>query len=98
MLSRLVYRKGIDLIVKIIPSICAKYPLAHFIIGGDGPKKLLLEEMRESNLLHDRVELLGTWIIALVVFVAALYVRVKIAILYIEVSMLAQDIVCIALH
>lgn len=59
MLSRLVYRKGIDLIVKIIPSICAKYPLAHFIIGGDGPKKLLLEEMRERNLLHDRVELLG---------------------------------------
>ena len=59
MLSRLVYRKGIDLIVKIIPVICAKYPLAHFIIGGDGPKKLLLEEMRESYLLHDRVELLG---------------------------------------
>ena len=36
MLSRLVYRKGIDLVVKIIPVICAKYPLAHFIIGGDG--------------------------------------------------------------
>ena len=59
MLSRLVYRKGIDLIVKIIPTICTKYPLAHFIIGGGGPKKLLLEEMRESYLLHDRVELLG---------------------------------------
>jgi len=44
---------------RVIPHICAKFPLAHFIIGGDGPKKLLLEEMRERNLLHDRVELLG---------------------------------------
>ena len=44
---------------RVIPVICAKYPLAHFIIGGDGPKKLLLEEMKERNLLHDRVELLG---------------------------------------
>lgn len=26
---------------------------------GDGPKKLLLEEMRESYQLHDRIELLG---------------------------------------
>jgi glycosyltransferase involved in cell wall biosynthesis len=43
----------------VIPVICAKYPLAHFIIGGDGPKKLLLEEMKERTLLHDRVELLG---------------------------------------
>jgi phosphatidylinositol N-acetylglucosaminyltransferase subunit A len=59
MLSRLVYRKGIDLLVQVIPHICIKFPLAHFIIGGDGPKKLLLEEMRERNLLHDRVELLG---------------------------------------
>lgn len=29
-------------------------------MGGDGPKKLLLEEMRERYLLHDRVELLGS--------------------------------------
>jgi hypothetical protein len=28
-------------------------------IGGDGPKKLALEEMREKNQIHDRVELLG---------------------------------------
>ena len=80
MLSRLVYRKGIDLVVKyikrqiifdsekinitillrIIPIICEKFPLAHFIIGGDGPKRLLLEEMRERYQLHDRVELLGS--------------------------------------
>ncbi len=28
--------------------------------GGDGPKKLALEEMKEKNQLHDRVELLGS--------------------------------------
>ena len=59
LLSRLVYRKGIDLLVKVIPIVCAKFPILHFIIGGDGPKKLLLEEMRERYQLHDRVELLG---------------------------------------
>lgn len=59
MLSRLVYRKGIDLVVNVIPAICAQHPHVHFIIGGDGPKKLLLEEMRERHQLHDRVELLG---------------------------------------
>lgn len=59
LLSRLVYRKGIDLLVKIIPIVCVKFPVVHFIIGGDGPKKLLLEEMRERYQLHDRVELLG---------------------------------------
>jgi glycosyltransferase involved in cell wall biosynthesis len=58
-LSRLVYRKGIDLLVRIIPLMCARYPIVHFIIGGDGPKKLQLEEMRERYQLHDRVELLG---------------------------------------
>ena len=31
----------------------------YFIIGGDGPKKLLLEEMCERYQLHDRVELVG---------------------------------------
>lgn len=59
LLSRLVYRKGIDLLVKIIPIVCSKFPSVHFIIGGAGPKKLLLEEMRERYQLHDRVELLG---------------------------------------
>jgi hypothetical protein len=54
-----VYRKGIDLVVNVIPVIAAKYPNVYFIIGGDGPKKLLLEEMRERHQLHDRVQLLG---------------------------------------
>jgi len=58
-MSRLVYRKGIDLLIHVIPSICRTYPNVHFIIGGDGPKGLLLEEMREKHQLHRRMELLG---------------------------------------
>lgn len=30
-----------------------------FIIGGDGPKRVLLEEMREKHSLQDQVDLLG---------------------------------------
>ncbi|CAM9684898.1 unnamed protein product, partial [Ectocarpus sp. 6 AP-2014] len=56
-MSRLVYRKGIDLVAPVI--MCERYPNLHFIIGGDGPKRLLLEEMREKSQLHDRVEILG---------------------------------------
>ncbi|CAG8571888.1 16688_t:CDS:10 [Dentiscutata heterogama] len=57
--SRLVYRKGMDLLVAVIPRICKADPKVRFIIGGDGPKRIDLEQMREKNLLHDRVEFLG---------------------------------------
>ncbi|XP_053562048.1 phosphatidylinositol N-acetylglucosaminyltransferase subunit A [Bombina bombina] len=57
--SRLVYRKGIDLLGGIIPEMCQKYPNLHFIIGGEGPKRIILEEVRERYQLHDRVRLLG---------------------------------------
>jgi glycosyltransferase involved in cell wall biosynthesis len=30
-----------------------------FIVGGDGPKRVRLEEMREKFSLQDRVEMLG---------------------------------------
>ncbi|KAJ1913507.1 Phosphatidylinositol N-acetylglucosaminyltransferase GPI3 subunit [Mycoemilia scoparia] len=58
--SRLVYRKGIDLLVAAIPRICQKYPNVRFIIGGDGPKRIELEQMREKYQLQDSVELLGS--------------------------------------
>ncbi|KAL3212416.1 hypothetical protein MRX96_035917 [Rhipicephalus microplus] len=37
--SRLVYRKGVDLMAGVIPVICNRHPDVQFIIGGDGPKK-----------------------------------------------------------
>ncbi|CAB4393020.1 UDP-Glycosyltransferase/glycogen phosphorylase [Rhizophagus irregularis] len=58
--SRLVYRKGMDLLVAAIPRICQMHSKVKFIIGGDGPKRIDLEQMREKYLLHDRVELVGT--------------------------------------
>lgn len=58
-LSRLVYRKGVDLLVALIPIICAKNPQVHFLIGGDGPKRIDLEQMRERHQLHARVRLVG---------------------------------------
>ncbi|KAH9685868.1 phosphatidylinositol N-acetylglucosaminyltransferase subunit A [Citrus sinensis] len=66
-ISRLVYRKGADLLVEVIPKVCRCFPNSHlgmrvkvrFIVGGDGPKRVRLEEMREKHSLQDRVEMLG---------------------------------------
>jgi phosphatidylinositol glycan class A protein len=58
-LSRLMYRKGIDLLLGAIPRLCALHPCLRFVIGGDGPKRVELEQMREKFALHDRVELCG---------------------------------------
>ncbi|CAD6191535.1 unnamed protein product [Caenorhabditis auriculariae] len=58
-LGRLVYRKGADLLREIIPKVCEQHPTVRFIIGGDGPKRVELEEMRERHNLHARVTMLG---------------------------------------
>lgn len=58
-LSRLMYRKGIDLLIAAIPPLCARHPTLHFLIGGDGPKYVELEQMRELHMLHERVALIG---------------------------------------
>ncbi|XP_040438621.1 phosphatidylinositol N-acetylglucosaminyltransferase subunit A isoform X4 [Falco naumanni] len=50
---------GIDLLSGIIPELCQKYPELHFLVGGEGPKRIVLEEVRERYQLHDRVRLLG---------------------------------------
>ena len=59
-MSRLVYRKGIDLLVQLMPDICQQYPEVDFLIGGDGPKCELIELMlKENHSLFGRVELVG---------------------------------------
>eukprot|EP00842_Homolaphlyctis_polyrhiza_P001709 jgi/Hompol1/2539/HPOL_002949-RA len=57
--SRLVYRKGADLLVAVVPAICREFPDVHFLIAGDGPKRTELEQMRERYELQDRVQMLG---------------------------------------
>ena len=44
------YRKGVDLLVDIIPEITRKYPNVYFIIGGDGPKKPLLDQLMKNTI------------------------------------------------
>ena len=60
---RMVYRKGIDLLVSVIPRICntvfSNGATVDFIIAGDGPKRVLLEEVIQEYDLHDRVKMLG---------------------------------------
>lgn len=57
--TRVVYRKGADLFVDVIPEICRRHPNIRWVIGGDGPRKPQLERMVEKHGLFDRVELLG---------------------------------------
>lgn len=45
---------GIDLLSGIIPDLCQKYPNLIFLVGGEGPKRIVLEEVRERYQLHDR--------------------------------------------
>ncbi|KAL4073683.1 glycosyltransferase family 4 protein [Scleroderma citrinum] len=59
-LSRLAYRKGIDLLVATAPRVCAAFPNVKFIVGGDGPKLNDLLQVRERYMLQDRMELLGS--------------------------------------
>ncbi|XP_022227015.2 phosphatidylinositol N-acetylglucosaminyltransferase subunit A [Drosophila obscura] len=56
--SRLVYRKGIDLLAGVIPRFKNTHNV-NFIIVGDGPKRDLLEEIREKTNMQDRVEMVG---------------------------------------
>ncbi|BEI94137.1 uncharacterized protein CcaverHIS019_0605960 [Cutaneotrichosporon cavernicola] len=59
-ISRLVYRKGIDLLVASAPAICDLFPRVRFLVGGDGPKMVDLLQMREKYELQDRIELVGS--------------------------------------
>ncbi|KAL4707474.1 hypothetical protein ACJJTC_000118 [Scirpophaga incertulas] len=58
-ISRLVYRKGVDLMAAVIADMCPRYPNLRFIVGGDGPKMWLLQEIREKGFQHC-VSLLGS--------------------------------------
>ncbi|PKS05544.1 hypothetical protein jhhlp_008061 [Lomentospora prolificans] len=58
-ISRLYYNKGTDLLTAAIPRILEEHPNTRFIIAGDGPKAIDLQQMIEQNVLQDRVEMLG---------------------------------------
>ncbi|XP_059485492.1 phosphatidylinositol N-acetylglucosaminyltransferase subunit A [Neocloeon triangulifer] len=56
---RLVYRKGVDFMINIIPFICNNFPDVQFYIVGDGPKREALEEMWQKEQLGDRMQMFG---------------------------------------
>lgn len=58
-MSRLVYRKGMNLVAGILPEICGRHEDVRFIIGGDGPKRKLLDEVCDMHNLHKQVDLLN---------------------------------------
>ena len=51
--SRLVYRKGVDLLMGIIPRICHDLPYVDFVIAGDGSKRSTLEAVLQQEGLLD---------------------------------------------
>lgn len=59
-ISRLFPNKGIDLLTAITPRICSLCEDIRFLIAGEGPKFIDLEQMREFYQLQDRVELIGS--------------------------------------
>ncbi|KAM0675318.1 hypothetical protein GVAV_001143 [Gurleya vavrai] len=58
-MSRLVSRKGIDILIKVIPEICLISKKIKFIIAGDGPKRDELEQMIDNCDLKKKVKLIG---------------------------------------
>ena len=58
-ITRLVYRKGSDLFVDVIPEVCRRHPNVRWVVGGDGPRKPQLDAMVEKHNLYDRVKMLG---------------------------------------
>ena len=58
-IQRLYYNKGTDLLVAAIPHIIAANPNVRFIIAGNGPKAIDLEQMIERNVLQDKVLMIG---------------------------------------
>lgn len=58
-MSRLVYRKGIDLLAAVLPRLAELHPKIRFVIGGDGPKRDELEDAIKLAQIEDRVTLAG---------------------------------------
>ena len=58
-ITRLQYRKGVDLLIGLIPKVVAMFSNVKFIVGGDGDKMVSLKALVEKYNLHEKVELLG---------------------------------------
>lgn len=57
--ARLTEQKGLDVLLKSIPHILRKYPLARFVIVGDGEKRKELCQLAEQLHISDFVRFVG---------------------------------------
>lgn len=57
--SRLYANKGADLLVQVIPRVCAADEKVRVLIAGNGPKGVDLQQMCEQHSLQNRVQLVG---------------------------------------
>ena len=58
-ISRLVPRKGIDTVIKTIPSLFSEFPQIKYMVGGNGPEKQNLIQLAESLNVNQSVQFLG---------------------------------------
>lgn len=57
--SRLVFRKGVDLLIGAIPLICKYDPDVKIVIVGDGSRKEGIEQVVDEHGLYDRVRMMN---------------------------------------
>lgn len=58
-MGRMVYRKGVDLLAAVLPELCRRHAGLRVLIGGDGPKRPLLEAVVAAEGLGERVRFVG---------------------------------------
>lgn len=59
LVSRLVFRRGIDILIELIPELCSRIPDIQIELVGDGPKMRPLREMIRINNLESRAKVHG---------------------------------------
>lgn len=57
--AKLVERKGIDTVIRAMPSILEQFPTCRYFVVGDGPQRKSLRELSETLGIAANVELLG---------------------------------------
>jgi phosphatidylinositol glycan class A protein len=58
-LSRMTFRKGMDLLMELLPVICKKYKNVEFLICGDGEKKSMILNLVKEFKIENQVKFLG---------------------------------------
>ena len=58
-ISRLTPRKGIDRVIAAMPTVVSAVPDAVYVVGGDGPDRERLEQLRDESPARDAIRFLG---------------------------------------